>query len=153
MRWDRDRTGLQEHWHLPKPFVPHHPQKAPFLLPTPVCPPSLSSWALATHLALLPTLFQGPLPQYPPELLLQVTWDVSFPQSPALCLCHSLLWWLKCSSPCPSHAPGISSGPLTTHSLSVSCTGASLCPYMSPKVLLSLFSTLHTISSTPKSSQ
>ena len=74
-------------------------------------PSSLSSWALATHLAFFPQS-PGPLSQHRPGLLLQFTWGLSFPQSPpCLSLPQSTLvatpCFLKYSSPCLIHTPGI----------------------------------------------
>lgn len=93
VRWDRDRTSLQRHWHLPKPFAPTILRKSRFCFPLQApgqsaCPPHLS-WALATYLALLPTLFQGPLSPASPRAafashlgrLISLTSSFCLPQS------------------------------------------------------------------------
>lgn len=116
-------------------------------------PSSLSSWALATHLAFFPQS-PGPLSQHRPGLLLQFTWGLSFPQSPpCLSLPQSTLvatpCLLKYSSPCLIHTPGIFWSPdhiLSTLSLCLlcRCLYGLQCPQGS-----FLISTCHPISATP----
>lgn len=136
MRCDRDKSkplnSLAFAQLPPRPTPPSLESLIPASYPKPpalVYAPSQAG-LLPPILPCFPHSFQDLCPQHPTGLVLQVTWDITFPQSPPLCLCrtggHSC--FLKCSSFCLSHAPGISSGPLTTHSLSDSCASASLCP-------------------------
>lgn len=92
------KASLQIHWHLPIATPPQPPSLESLSPASYPKPPALvhapsQAGLLPPILPCFPHSFRDLCPQHPTGLVLQVTWDIAFPQSPPLCLCRSPHWW------------------------------------------------------------